>query len=128
MIEWKALICGSRHHTNKRMVWDAISSVHAKTPISMVITGAATGGDAFGEAWARQFFIPYRGYPAIWRNGGKFNPAAGPIRNRLMFDIEKPDVCLAFPLGDEKTSPGTWDMITVCRAYGLEPIIFDALR
>lgn len=126
----KTLVCGSRNHSHHIWIWEKIDEVHAITPITLIVTGAATGADAAGELWAKRNYIPYHGYPAKWHDKRRelqfdqstFNKAAGPIRNRYMYDQEKPEMCLAFPLLGSK---GTWDMVRVCRDNGLEPIVFE---
>lgn len=52
--------------------------------------------------------------PADWKKHGK---AAGPIRNQSMLTEHKPDLVIAFPLGESK---GTRDMIRKAKAAGIE--------
>jgi hypothetical protein len=51
-------------------------------------------------------------YPADWTRHGK---AAGPKRNQLMLDKEKPDLVIAFPGGK-----GTADMVARAKAQGFK--------
>ena len=50
-------------------------------PISMVISGGATGADAGGEQYAADRDLPVKVFRADWLHQGK---AAGPRRNRRM--------------------------------------------
>lgn len=46
-----------------------------------IISGGANGADRAGEAYAAQFNLPIKLFPADWRKHGK---AAGPLRNKQM--------------------------------------------
>ena len=63
---------------------------------------------------AKQLGFEVREYPAKWDEHGK---AAGPIRNRQMFDSEKPELVIAFH-NDLANSKGTKDMVAYARSKG----------
>jgi hypothetical protein len=73
---------------------------------TLIVHGGAPGADRMAGSLALKLGLctPIV-YPAQWKTHGK---AAGPIRNRLMLDEEKPDLVIAFWDGE---SPGTKDMI-----------------
>lgn len=90
-------------------LWRALDSIHAKTPIKVVIHGVAQGADEIAASWAasrrqKGEAILVAPFKADWRSHGK---AAGPLRNQRMIDDGKPDLVLAAP-----GSRGTLDMVT----------------
>lgn len=99
----RVLICGGRDFNNFDQVKKVMDDIHARTSVELVISGKARGADSLGEKWAIENNIPVDPYPANWNDHGK---AAGPIRNQQMLDEGKPDLVVAFPVGN-----GTRDMI-----------------
>lgn len=77
----------------------------------VLIHGAAPGADSLAAEWALINRIPAWGFPADW---DAHNRAAGPIRNREMFENAEPDYGVAFPGG-----PGTADMVSVLEEAGV---------
>lgn len=108
----KAIIAGGRNYIGTPKDIEVLNYIHAQERIDTVISGGASGADAFGEAWAKSRFIPVRRYPADWNRHGK---AAGPIRNREMAAVA--DILIVFPGGR-----GTQDMIRAAEAR-LIPVI-----
>ena len=51
--------------------------------------------------------------------------AAGAIRNREMLDKEEVDLVMAFPLGSEGQSRGTWDTIREARRRGISVEVYE---
>ena len=107
----KVIICGGRDFDNITMLTKTMDAINAKTPITLVITGGATGADMYGDAWAHSRGIPHRVFPAYWKEHGH---AAGPIRNKRMLTDGKPDMVVAFPGGK-----GTANMIKQATAHGV---------
>lgn len=68
-----------------------------------IITGGASGVDSIATQWAEANGVTNRVYKADWSKNKK---SAGPIRNRKMYDTEKPDMVVSFPGG-----AGTSDMV-----------------
>lgn len=100
----KVLVCGGRDYAEYGNVWAALSAIHERTPIAVLIDGGATGADHWARKWAKcQHGVEIKTYPADWQKHGR---AAGPIRNQQMIDQAKPDLVVAFPGGR-----GTADMI-----------------
>jgi len=95
-VRQRVLVCGGRDYTNEKMAFAILDAAHAANPIIEVIHGACAGADMLAEMWANQRSIPTRPFPADWDTHGK---AAGPIRNRKMLDVGKPDIVIAFPGG-----------------------------
>lgn len=124
----KVLVTGSRKQWDSDLVWGALDAelwADDDTNEIVVIHGCADGADTRAQQWCVQRAMPEMRFPARWRVYGK---AAGPIRNRQMFDVTQPDVVLAFPLAD---SIGTWDMVQYAEAKGCPVKVFqpvDATR
>lgn len=70
-------------------------------PSLIIQGGCPTGYDHAARVYADGHGIPYVTVHALWRSQG---PAAGPKRNALMFQLFKPDRCLAFPGGSGTAS------------------------
>lgn len=122
------LVTGSRHWTQEGhdLVHDVLGKIHAKTPIKLIIHGAASGIDSIAETWAKINEVPYLGVPAKWLSTTPKH-AAGTLRNAYMADMIglaglKP-VVLSFPGG-----PGTADMTRRARKAGLKVVAIKAKR
>lgn len=102
------LVCGGRDFADPLFVWQQLDRLHRRTGIRRVVSGGATGVDAFAARWAREQRVPLGVYPADWRTYGR---GAGPRRNQQMLDAEAPDLVLAFPGGR-----GTADMVRRAKA------------
>lgn len=107
----RIVVTGGRDFDNGAAVAMALSAVHRKHNIDLLIHGAARGADTLAANWARRAGIQVATFPADWRTHGK---AAGFIRNQSMIDIGKPDACVAFDGGR-----GTADMVARCAKAGL---------
>jgi UDP-N-acetylmuramoylalanine-D-glutamate ligase len=103
------LVCGGRDYSKASVVRATLDAIHAKTPVTLVIHGGATGADHLAWLWAGSKRIPSDSYPANWNAHGK---AAGPIRNEAML-ARNPDLVVAFPGGK-----GTAHMVRIAKAKG----------
>lgn len=99
----KILICGDRKWTNRNLIKEKILEYSG----TIIIEGDAKGADRISGEIARELGLEVRVYPAQWE---KYGRSAGPIRNRQQFDLENPDLVLAFH-NDIENSKGTKDMI-----------------
>lgn len=99
----KVLVCGGRDYADYAHVKAVLDEIHAKTPLSCVIHGAARGADFLADRWSNERGMDTRVFPANWR---AYGPAAGPRRNETMLKEGKPDLVVAFPGGR-----GTADMV-----------------
>jgi hypothetical protein len=110
----RVLVCGDREWTDYTTIYQALRDL--KDQIEIVIDGAARGADTLGNKAARALDLNWQRYPAEWTKYG--NPA-GPIRNRQMLEVGKPNLVLAFH-PDLTQSKGTADMVTISRKAGIE--------
>jgi hypothetical protein len=104
----RILVCGGRHYDNVPYLCGFLDCYHATISITLLVHGGASGADFLAEAWAKMHRVPWTEYKADWEKHGK---AAGPIRNRFMFDDSLVNVVIAFPGGK-----GTADMVTYARS------------
>lgn len=112
----RVLICGDRNWTNYAMVKAAISYLNP----DLVIEGVASGADIMAEQVAKELQINYLGVPAKWYRYGR---SAGPIRNREMLELGKPDLVIAFNNHIEASS-GTADMLQQTEKKGIPYCLF----
>lgn len=102
----KILVCGSRVWTNRWAIRNVLSQYQYEEEQPIIIHGACPdGADKIADEEATKLNYKIDPYPANWTSYGN---AAGCIRNQQMIDEGKPDLVLAFQIGN---SPGTLDMI-----------------
>lgn len=117
------LICGGRD-MDRISAWNWLE-MNAKDELSFasglnsftiekVIHGGCRGADEGAGDWAKSEHIPVVVCRADWKKHGK---AAGPIRNREMIEVHKPDFVIALPGGK-----GTADMTRQAEAHGITVI------
>lgn len=82
----------------------------------VIMSGGARGADKLGEAFAYNYDLRCRRFPAYWDQYGR---AAGPIRNRKMAKYAAEETGVLFAFWDGK-SRGTKNMIDWAKSYGLE--------
>ena len=99
----KFLVSGSRYYRDYQKILAVVKSLD----IDLLIAGGCRGADTLAVRAAHQCGIRFVEYPADWKRFGK---SAGPIRNKAMLDLEKPDLVLVFH-EDLAKSKGTRDMI-----------------
>jgi hypothetical protein len=111
-------VTGSRHYTGP-LIPTVLNQIHASCPITWVAQGGQRGADYFAKLWAQVNGITSRSYRPRWET---FGLSAGPIRNRAMLDHAKPDVVLAFPIGESR---GTWDCVQAAIDRGITVEVFE---
>lgn len=90
----RLIIAGGRDYQFTAEDLAFLDALHRQIGVTEVVSGAAPGADACGEAWAIANRIPVKLFPADWDKHGR---AAGPIRNGLM--AEYADGVALFPGG-----------------------------
>lgn len=103
------LVCGGRDYIEFEREYDVLDAIHAETPITLLIHGAASGADSIAARWAQMRGITEEGHPADWM---KYDHRAGPIRNEAML-ARNPDLVVAFPGGK-----GTAHMVRIAKKKG----------
>lgn len=99
----RVLVCGGRSYSDRWHLYDILDVAHSAHPIGLIIHGGAMGADRLAQSWAVGRGVPCKAYPAEWAKYGK---SAGPTRNQMMIDLEKPNLVIAFPGGK-----GTADVV-----------------
>lgn len=84
-------------------MFSVLDAIHAKTPITLLIHGGATGADTTAGEWATSRGIPVQIFRAEWHI---YNKRAGPRRNTQMLQEGKPHRAIGFP-GDTGTADMT---------------------
>lgn len=110
----RVIVCGPRDFDDWLYLKGCLDSVHDKTPIERMATGAAAGADTLADTWARSKGIKVERYYALWRTHGA---AAGPIRNAEMLKAEQPDEVIAFDVSRE--TKGTGHMVRIAKEAGV---------
>jgi hypothetical protein len=111
----KVIIAGGRDYHEYTTLVAAVAN--SQFTITEVVSGGASGVDALGEKYARDFKIPLKVFRADWNTYGK---AAGPMRNKEMALYA--DALIA--LWDGK-SKGTKNMIDQATVRGLEVYVLQ---
>ena len=109
---FKLAVTGGRNYTDKESLFKVLDKVNNKRNVTLLIHGNAKGADSLACMWAKIRKIPQIAFDADWSMYGK---SAGPIRNREMLDIGKPDGVVAFPGGR-----GTADMVKQSKIRQIE--------
>lgn len=110
----KLLVCGGRDYSHKDHIWNVLSVVHGRTPITMIAHGGASGADSEAGRWAIANHVRQQIFRANWKAEGR---AAGPKRNQRMLEQFRPDAVIAFPGGR-----GTADMVRRAKAEGVKVV------
>ncbi len=107
----RVLVCGGRDFRDCERLWWELGCVHAHDPITVVITGGASGADSLGRLWAEAHNVASITYEI--QGKVRFRSTC-PARNRLMLEEGKPDLVVAFPGGYS-----TADCVTQALALGI---------
>lgn len=120
----RVLICGDRHYNNPKMVTTIISGLkYLLHDDLIIIEGEAAGADTIAKNVARALNVKVEAFPADWATHGR---AAGPIRNKQMLEMGRPDMVFAFH-DDFENSKGTRNMVKQAVKRGTETYIVSRL-
>jgi hypothetical protein len=119
-VELRIIVTGGRDFADPAFLWRTLDQIdRERGRISCVIEGASddvTGPYVGADYWAHQWALarnrPTARCHADWQVQGR---AAGPIRNRRMCDMLKPDLVVSYPGGK-----GTRNMTDLAREAGIE--------
>lgn len=110
----RILVCGGRHYGDKpeerRRGFEVLAEVCQSG--DEIIHGGATGGDTLADDYANEHGLVVRPFPVDHTLDGPW-PAAGPRRNKRMYESSKPHLVIALPGGR-----GTASMVAIARAGG----------
>ena len=83
-------------------------------PDDLVIHGAASGADTLASLYAkRRRDLRIQAHPAQW---DLYGWRAGPIRNRAMLEIGKPDLVIYFTIDKDEPTTGTAHMVKIAKS------------
>lgn len=99
----KLIIAGSRTFEDYDLLKTTIDALDLD--ITEIVSGKAKGADTLGEAYAKEYGIPLKEFPADWKTYGR---KAGALRNIQMKDYA--DSLVAFHLNNSR---GTQHMIRI---------------
>lgn len=107
--------CGGRNFYNMKAISHHLGAVNDAHIIRILATGGANGADKQAETWASLQGIQVVSFPVSrkqWQIGGK---GEGHRRNRLMLEMVRPHLVVAFPGGN-----GTANCVWNARSMGIE--------
>lgn len=124
----KLAVVGTRTYTDKKRVYFELDEFLKIRKVSEIVSGIAVddyktkGVDSFARDYAKEKGIPYKGFPADWKDMappcirktgmyGDYNAMAGPNRNTKIADYS--DEAMAFW---DEVSTGTHDVIKKLKA------------
>lgn len=114
----RVIVCGGRDFNALSFVERALDGQHNRSPIGLVIHGAATGADTCAKAWAVSKGIDVEDWPVTKADWARLGKRAGMARNRAMLnrliELGGGDV-IAFPGGN-----GTRGMCNIARKAGVK--------
>lgn len=119
---YNVIVCGGRNYNNKENVYSILDIINSKLKNNdtilknnnsfelKIVNGGADGADLLSKFWARDRKVELEIFLADWKTYGK---KAGPLRNKLMFDVTNPQIIVAFNGGK-----GTQNMIELALNNG----------
>jgi len=113
----KVLVTGGRDYADQSRVDEALDTVHADSPITVIIHGAATGADTLAADWARRHGIPTDPHPARWDD---FSEPCVNRNQRMLAALGTAGLCVALPGGR-----GTADMVARALKAGVSVLEVD---
>lgn len=114
----RLLVCGDRNWDNKEAIE---REIRARMP-EVVIQGEAKGADSIAREIALDLNIKVESFHALWHIYGR---AAGPIRNKKMIEVGKPDEVIAFH-SDMSKSKGTKNMVALADLNKIPVTIYES--
>lgn len=115
----KVLVTGGREFNERERLFEVLGQLHAGHKITHLIHGGARGADTLAGEWARNVGVQEVRCDANWNFHGK---AAGPIRNRKMFELlnYEDDLVVAFDGGN-----GTANMVSLVEEEGFDILYYQ---
>lgn len=113
----RLLICGDREWTDAVLIAEFLDSLQERPTV--IMEGGQRGTDAIARAAAVSRNIPVETYDADWAEFGK---AAGPLRNKRMLEVGRPDWVVVFHDHLSK-SRGTANVLAQARKVGLPTVV-----
>ena len=122
----RAIFCGDRD-SSYTFEEQLTLELRDLPPHSVVIHGDCKGIDRYAAELAELMKIKTIPYPVSQEEWRVFGLGAGPMRNKMMLDVEKPDVVFAFH-PDINLSKGTRDMVLQAWQSKVPVFVHDTKR
>jgi 8-oxo-dGTP pyrophosphatase MutT (NUDIX family) len=106
------LVTGDRNWTDREKIRGVLTDYDPLT--TLIVEGGARGADTIAREVAEELGFDVLEVKADWERYGR---AAGPVRNKLMYDKSHPDVVEAFH-GNIGASKGTKHMVEYSKKGG----------
>lgn len=90
------IVTGSRVWADRKAIFDRLDTIHAATPITLLVQGGAKGADHLAFRWAIERGVKWDQFDAEW---GVYGKSAGMRRNRAMLETYPTANVEAFPIG-----------------------------
>lgn len=110
----------ARTRKDQHLLNSTLSKLHQQHRFTVLIEGEAKGADTLARLWAEANRVHVDPYPANWETFGR---AAGPIRNRQMLVVGKPELVVAFHR-ELSNSKGTRNMVQQAQRVGVRTLVF----
>lgn len=115
-------VTGGGDYDDLKVVNSTLTSLHTGghllrplTRISLIVQGGCTGADELARGWAIMNVVQFCTFPVTETQWLKVGRRAGPARNRLMLEVTRPNLLVAFPGGG-----GTANCVKTARELGIE--------
>lgn len=92
-------VTGGRNNYYISRIENVLTRLHTERRITFLVHGGCRGADSVCRDWAERAGVYTAAFPiqqSLWLIHGK---AAGPTRNRLMLEVTRPDLLVAFAGG-----------------------------
>ena len=108
-------VTGGREFADWRIIDSTLDALHSKTAISVLVQGGANGADDIARTWAITNTVQIAEFRVTGTQWTRLGKSAGPTRNRLMLEVTRPNLLVAFPGGS-----GTANCVKTARELGIE--------
>lgn len=123
MSRTRIIICGGRDFRARELCFGSLDEILTQYQEIEIISGGASGADAFGEEYAAAHGLPVTQFKPDWKRYGK---VAGPIRNREMLQYALKEQAVVIAFWDE-SSHGTRDMIRKAEDAGEKVLYYRSM-
>ena len=113
----KLAVVGSRTFNDYELLCKYLNTIHAKEPISYIVSGGAKGADRMGERWAKENGVETIIFIPDWEKHGR---KAGFLRNQDI--INEADKVIAFW---DTISNGTKNSIELAKRQGKKCLVIN---
>jgi hypothetical protein len=114
-------VTGGRDFDDYRLINSTLDSIHTGghillplARVDVLVYGGANGADDLAMQWAVLNWVQLCEFRVTGRQWQKNGRGSGPLRNRLMLEVTRPNLLVAFPGGS-----GTANCVKTARELGI---------